>query len=136
MLTTLTNVIIRMAQRKSCSGDTRKAVLRIQRRTYYTGWNNIQRRPYCSTSALRTDMKQKVYAGHLGMNSCLRRARELIYLPGMSADIGQHVETCGTCATYSDKQPAEPPIINEIPTRPWKTVGTDVMTFGGKNYCT
>ena len=57
--------------------------------------------------ALRQDMKNRVHAGHLGINSCLRRARDLIYWPGMSAEIRQHVETCGTCATYANKQPHE-----------------------------
>ena len=37
--------------------------------------------------ALRQDMKNRVPAGHLGIKSCLIRARDLIYWPGMSAEI-------------------------------------------------
>ena len=48
--------------------------------------------------SLRQDLKIKVHAGHQGVNSCLRRARDLIFWPGMSADIRAYVESCDTCA--------------------------------------
>jgi hypothetical protein len=57
---------------------------------------------------LRKDIKERVHAGHLGINSCLRRARELVFWPGMSAEIRQFVERCPTCALYSNRPPAEP----------------------------
>ena len=50
-------------------------------------------------SSLRKSMKEKVHAGHIGINSSLRRARDLIYWPQMSTDIRYYVETCGVCAT-------------------------------------
>ncbi|ELU14067.1 hypothetical protein CAPTEDRAFT_31280, partial [Capitella teleta] len=50
--------------------------------------------------SLHAETKKKVHAGHLGINSCLRRARDLIFWPGMSADIRQYVEACTTCAAY------------------------------------
>ena len=84
--------------------------------------------------ALRKDMKNRVHAGHLGINSCLRRARDLIYWPGMSAEIRQHVETCGTCATYASKQPQETSVITGIPDRPWKKVATDMLNWAGDEY--
>ena len=31
--------------------------------------------------SLRQEMKSKIHAGHLGVNSCLRRARDLLYWP-------------------------------------------------------
>ena len=57
-------------------------------------------------SPLRKVMKEKVHAGHIGINSSLRRARDLIYWPQMSTDIRHYVETCGVCATYVNKQSA------------------------------
>jgi hypothetical protein len=85
-------------------------------------------------TALRQDMKIRVHAGHLGINSCLQHARDLIYWPGMSAEIRQHVEACGTCATYADKQPQESQVITEIPDRPWKKVASDLLTWAGDDY--
>ena len=84
--------------------------------------------------SLRKDIKARVHAGHLGVNSSLRRARDLVYWPGMSKEIRQYVETCGICATYADKQAQESPIVTEVPSRPWQKVGTDLLTWGGHDY--
>ncbi|KAJ8050047.1 hypothetical protein HOLleu_03082 [Holothuria leucospilota] len=64
-------------------------------------------------------MKEKIHAGHLGINSCLRRARELIFWPGMSSEIRQFIESCGICAAFSDKQASEPLFMHPVPSRPW-----------------
>ena len=45
--------------------------------------------------SLRSTMKAKCHAGHLGINSTLRRARDLLYWPGMSTDVRNYVEACG-----------------------------------------
>ena len=84
--------------------------------------------------AMRHDMKRRVHTGHLGVNSCLRRARDVIYWPGMSAEIRQYLETCGVCATYSSRQPHESEIISHVPERPWKKIATDLFTYGGRDY--
>jgi hypothetical protein len=84
--------------------------------------------------SLRAEMKEKVHAGHLGINSCLRRARDLIFWPGMSDQIRQYVENCGTCAEDAAKQPKETPIVTEIPARPWQKIASDLFSFGGYEY--
>ena len=84
---------------------------------------------------MRREMKQKIHAGHLGVNSCIRRAKDVIYWPGMSAEVRQYVETCGTCSTYAARQPEESPVVTEVPKRPWKKAGADLFTYGGKYYC-
>ena len=85
-------------------------------------------------TSMRKEMKQRVHTGHLGINSCIRRARDVMYWPGMSAEIRQHVETCGTCSTYCNAQPKESPITSDTPDRPWVKVATDLFEFGGKEY--
>ena len=65
-------------------------------------------------------MKAKCHAGHLGINSTLRRARDLLYWPGMSTDVCNYVETCGVCASTPVKQPPEPVISRDVPQRPWQ----------------
>lgn len=85
-------------------------------------------------ATMRADMKQRVHAGHLGINSCLRRARELIYWPGMSSEIRQHVESCATCASFGTQQPAEPLITNEVPDGPFRDVSTDLFHTRGREY--
>ena len=85
-------------------------------------------------TSLRQDIKQKVHTGHLGINSCLRRARELVYWPGMSNEIRQYVETCDVCATYSDKQSPETLHMHDIPHRPWEKVSSDLFELNGRSY--
>ena len=85
-------------------------------------------------AAMRPDIKVKVHAGHMGINSCLRRARELVFWPGMSSEIRQYIESYDTCATHSDKQAAEPLFMHEVHGRPWQKVGTDLLSFVGRNY--
>ena len=52
----------------------------------------------------------------------------------MSSEIRQYIESCDTCATHSDKQAAEQLFLHEIPGRPWQKVGTDLLSFEGRNY--
>ena len=85
-------------------------------------------------TSMRFEMKQKVHAGHSGINSCLRRARELIYWPGISAEIRQYVESCDVCSSYSIRQPEEPLFMHEVPSRPWEKIGTDIFTLSGRHY--
>ena len=80
-------------------------------------------------SSLRKSMKEKV---HVGINSSLRRARDLIYWPQMSTDIRHYVETYGLCATYADMQPAESVVMTDTPDLPWQKVGSDLFSWSGK----
>ncbi|KAL5021720.1 hypothetical protein ScPMuIL_000875 [Solemya velum] len=48
------------------------------------------------------EMKEKVHAGHSGINSCLRRAQDLIFWPRMSAEIRQFVEACDVCTSHKE----------------------------------
>ena len=84
--------------------------------------------------SLQHGMKTKIHAGHMGMNSCLRRARTYLYWPGMSADIRLFVENCPTCSTFSSKQPAQPLILHPLPSRPWQKLGLDIFTINSRNY--
>ena len=83
---------------------------------------------------LRESMKKKVHMGHLGINSCLRRATDLIFWPCMSTDIREFVEKCGTCSTYQDKQTSESLYVHKTPELPWQKVGTDLFLWAGKYY--
>jgi len=85
-------------------------------------------------ASLRRELKQKMHAGHLGINSCLRQAREIVFWPGMSGEIRHYVEACGVCATYADKQPAEPLVMLETPKLQWQRVGTDLFSWAGKEH--
>lgn len=83
---------------------------------------------------LRKEMKEKLHVGHQGINSCLRRARELVYWPGMSSELRQMIENCHTCLSYSDKPSQEPLKWHELPERPWEKVGVDIFELKSRHY--
>ena len=78
---------------------------------------------------MRSEMKQKSHIGHLGIKSCPRRARNQIFWPGMFAEIRQYAQAWTTCATYADRQPAEPFITTEVPK---KLVADNIFFMGCK----
>ena len=46
---------------------------------------------------LRRNMLSELHSSHIGLQGCLRRARESMFWPGMNADIRNTIETCNTC---------------------------------------
>lgn len=84
--------------------------------------------------SMRAEIKEKVHAGHLGIATCLRRAKDIIFWPGMSAELRQYIEACATCATHADRQPTEQLIVTEVPEKPWQRIATDLLSWGGKEY--
>ena len=74
--------------------------------------------------------QKKAHSGHLGINSCLHRACELVYWPGMSSDIQLHVESC----KFSDRQPGEPLTMKSVPDHPFCVVATDILTLKWRDY--
>ena len=58
-------------------------------------------------SSLRRDMKQTLHASHLGVESCLRRARETIFWPWISNEIKEMIATCETCRKYETSNQKE-----------------------------
>lgn len=84
--------------------------------------------------SLRRSMLQRLHEGHLGMSKCKARARLLMYWPGMNADIKSLISKCATCQHFAYRQPSEPLLSREIPTRPWQRIGVDLFDHGGKRY--
>ena len=67
---------------------------------------------------LQSCMLRKLHQGHQGGESMVRRAREVMYWPGMSAAVLQVSANCSVCASYSTALPKEPMLSHEIPQGP------------------
>ena len=48
--------------------------------------------------AMRADMLKQVHRSHLGVEKCKQRAKDVLFWPGMSAEIVEMCERCSTCA--------------------------------------
>jgi len=83
---------------------------------------------------MRPAMLQLIHEGHLGVEKCRARARQILYWPGMSQDIAQTVSACEVCLTHRASQQKEPLICHELPQRPWQKLAADIMTWKGKDY--
>lgn len=53
---------------------------------------------------LRPSMLQKLHSSHQGIESSLRRAREVMFWPGMTKDIKSTVEKCWPCQKYASSK--------------------------------
>ena len=78
------------------------------------------------------DVIQQIHSSHLGMESCLRRAREAYDWPLMNAEIKDTIAKCTICNTLKPEQCREPIRYHEVPDRPWCKVGTDLFTFNNQ----
>ena len=84
--------------------------------------------------SLRKEMKEAIHSSHIGIEGCLRRARECIYWPGMNAEIKEHISTCAVCNAYPASQQKETLMTHDLPDRPWEKVGVDIMQLQGRDY--
>ena len=83
---------------------------------------------------LRNILKEKIHSSHLGIEGCLRRAREAIYWPNMNADMKDYISKCSVCTSTSDCQQKETMMPHDIPDRPWAKVGVDLFSLNNRDY--
>ena len=79
---------------------------------------------------LRGAMKAKIHSSHLGIEACLRRARECLYWPAMSAEIKEYISACEICRELDTTSQAKETLMShEVPSRPWEKIATDIVTI-------
>ena len=79
-------------------------------------------------------MLKKIHCTHQGPEACIRRARDVIFWPGMTAEIHQLVSQCSVCNEFLQKQTKEPLMTYAIPTHPWQMVAQDLFMLNNQNY--
>ena len=84
--------------------------------------------------SMRPEIKKAIHSSHLGVESCLRRAQECVYWPGMNAELRQFISTCEPCNRYQISNQKETLMNHEIPDRPWERVAVDLMELKGQDY--
>lgn len=84
--------------------------------------------------SLQDEMTKKIHASHIGVQGCLRRAREALFWPGMNKVIADEVGRCDICQSSQAAQAKETMISHEISTRPWQKIGCDLFELYGKDY--
>ena len=92
--------------------------------------------------ALRTELTSRIHSSHLGIEACLRKARDLhvVFWPSMNAEIKEAVTNCSICAEFQAKQQKQPMQSHKIPDKNVKTlpeldIGQDVRVAGQPGKC-
>ena len=84
--------------------------------------------------SMRRYILNLIHEGHLGIEKCKKRAREVIYWPRINADIAEMVQSCTSCLMYKPKQQAESLNPHAVPNRPWEKVAADLFTLNNREY--
>lgn len=84
--------------------------------------------------SMRPEMLVRIHSSHLGPQSCLRKARDVLYWPNMSNEIKDMIGQCSACNEYQQSQCKEPLMTHEIPDRPWSRVAMDIFSLEGEDY--
>ena len=82
----------------------------------------------------RDDILQRLHVSHIGINGCVRRARETVFYPGITTALKDLVSKCAVCLRFQQETQKEPLLPHEAPERPWQKVGTDIFTHRGQDY--
>lgn len=85
-------------------------------------------------ASLRAEMLSRIHTGHMGIEKCKQRARDVLFWPGMNKQIEDLVGNCSVCLAHRASNSKEPMINHPIPNRPWQTVATDLFTWNNENY--
>ena len=83
---------------------------------------------------LRPEIKKRLHAAHLGLESMMRRARGLIFWPGMAREISQLVENCLPCQEHKPANQKETLIIHDKANQPWEKIGCDLFSLMNRDY--
>ncbi|KAK7901627.1 hypothetical protein WMY93_018396 [Mugilogobius chulae] len=83
---------------------------------------------------LRADITCRIHSSHLGVEGCLRRARECVYWQGMTDQIKTFIAKCDICRSVDPKQQKESLQPHDFSYRPWAKVGTDLFSWRDKDY--
>jgi len=85
-------------------------------------------------SSLREEMLSQIHSSHLGIEKCKRRARDILFWPGMNQQIADLVSKCNTCNMYRNSQAKEPLKSHELPERPWQKITADLFELDKQEY--
>ena len=83
-------------------------------------------------ATMRKHMMNVVHATHIGIEGCIRRARESMYWPRMTAELKDYILKCDICLTHRASPGKEPLIQHKFGDRPWSKVGVDLCELHGR----
>ena len=83
-------------------------------------------------ACLRKELMEVTHTSHIGVEGCIRRAKECLFWPRMTAELKEFISKCDTCMAHRKNQSKEPILQHEIIERPWAKVGVDLCELDGR----
>ena len=77
-------------------------------------------------ACLRKEMMAVCHSTHIGVEGCIRRARDTLFWPRMATELREYVAKCDVCMAHRAAQTKEPILQHEVIARPWAKVGADL----------
>jgi hypothetical protein len=77
----------------------------------------------------RQSILDRIHSSHIGINGCIRRAREAVFYPGITGDIKQMVSACTICQTFCGENQKETLLSHAPPMRPFEKIEVDIFTL-------
>ena len=65
-------------------------------------------------AAMRKDMMAVAHASYIGIEGCIRRARETMFWPRMSSELKDYIAKCDVCMAHRTTQGKEPIVQTRI----------------------
>lgn len=83
---------------------------------------------------MRSRIIKLIHTPHLGIESCVRRAKDVFFWPKMADDIKAALDHCEICKKFATTQTKESLISHDTPERPWQYLGVDYFQLGSEYY--
>ena len=82
----------------------------------------------------RPNIVKRLHESHIGIEGTLRRARDIVYWPGITAQLKDYLSKCGICNSYRPEQCKEPPKPYDVPDVPCEMVGVDLFVLERQSF--
>ena len=83
-------------------------------------------------ATMRKEVVAIAHATHIGIEGCIRRARESMFWPCMATELKEYISKCDVCMAHRTSPSKEPIQQHEFAARPWSKVGADLCDFQGR----
>ena len=77
-------------------------------------------------------MMSVVHTTHIGVEGCIRRARENLYWPRMTVELKDYISKCNICLAYRPSPRKEPLKQHDFGDQPWSKVGAELCELYGR----
>ena len=83
---------------------------------------------------MRPEVKSRIHSSHLGVEACLRKARDIVFRPNINAEVRDLIKQCSICNEFQARNQKQPMQSHKIPDRPWSKVAA-VQTSWQRVHC-